>query len=136
MPFRSSTLSVLATLALATPGWGAGQAPKTTPQAAPRVAADPAPALRPPEAGLHRFIVVRTFPAGALDGLDADGKKTVNKCNATFGVHWVYSYANADKTKTFCIYEGPSEQAVRDAATANKIPVDDVIEVPVVLMPQ
>lgn len=132
MSFRSSTFAVLATLSLAAPGLGAAETPKT----APKVTADPAPAVRAPQAGLRRFMVVRTFPAGALDGLDAEGKKTVNACNATFGVHWVYSYANADKTKTFCIYEGPSEKAVRDAATANKIPVDDIIEVPVVLMPQ
>jgi len=51
-------------------------------------------------------------------------------------VHWVHSYANADKTKTFCIYDGPSEKAVREAATANKIPVDDIIEIPVVLSPK
>jgi hypothetical protein len=29
-----------------------------------------------------------------------------------------------------------SEQAVRDAAAANKIPVDSIIEVPVVLLPR
>jgi hypothetical protein len=132
MALRPNTFPVLAALALLTSALGAGQAPK----AAPAVVADPAPAVRAPEAGLRRFIVVRTFPAGALAGLDADGKRAVNKCNATFGVRWVYSYANADRTKTFCIYEAPSEQAIRDAAIANKIPADDVIEVPVVLMPQ
>lgn len=72
----------------------------------------------------------------ALAGPDAEGKKTVNACNATFGVRWVHSYANADRTKTFCIYEGPDEQAVKAAAVANKIPVDDIIEVPVALLPQ
>lgn len=131
MAFRPNPLPVLAALALLTSALGA----RETPKAAPAATADPAPAVRAPESGLRRFIVVRTFPAGALAGLDADGKKAVNKCNATFGVRWVYSFANADKTKTFCIYEAPSEQAIRDAAVANKIPADDVIEVPVVLMP-
>jgi len=132
MAFRPNTLPMLAALALLTTALGAGQAPKV----APAVVVDPAPAVRAPESGLRRFIVVRTFPAGALAGLDADGKKAVNKCNASFGVRWVYSYANADRTKTFCIYEASSEQAIRDAAVANKIPVDDVVEVPVVLLPQ
>ena len=81
-------------------------------------------------------MVVRTFPAGVLAGLDATAKKAVNACNSTHGVSWVYSYANADKTKTFCIYDGPSEQAIRDAATGNKIPVDYIVEIPVVLKPQ
>ena len=97
---------------------------------------DGAPAVAVPAAGLHRFMVVRTFPAGALAGLDANAKKAVNACNTTHGVTWVHSYANADKTKTFCIYDGPSEKAVRDAAAANKIPVDDIIEIPVVLIPK
>ncbi len=98
--------------------------------------AEAAPAVKAPQPGMHRYMVVRTFPAGALAGLDANAKKAVNQCNSTHKVKWVHSYANADKTKTFCIYDGPSEQAVRDAATANKIPVDDIIEIPVVLSPK
>jgi hypothetical protein len=84
----------------------------------------------------HRYVVERTFPKGALDGLDAAAKSKVNQTNAGFGVHWVTSYANADKTKTFCIYEGPNEQAIRNAASANKIPVDSITEVPVTLDPK
>jgi Protein of unknown function (DUF4242) len=79
----------------------------------------------------HRYIIERTFPAGALDGVDAAVKKKVNDNNATVGVSWVQSYANADKTKTFCEYEGPSENAVRKAAQLNGLPVDHVTEVPV-----
>ena len=87
-------------------------------------------------AATHRYLIERTFPAGALDGLDAAGKIRINSTNAEFGVHWVTSYANADKTRTFCIYEGPSEAAVREAASANGIPVDSVTEVPVTLSPE
>lgn len=83
----------------------------------------------------HRYLVERTFPAGALDGLNAEGKTKINATNAKFGVHWLLSYANAAKTKTYCIYEGPSETAVREAAAANEIPVDSVTEVPVTLLP-
>jgi hypothetical protein len=84
----------------------------------------------------HRYLVERTFPAGALDGLDAALKAKVNANNAKFGVHWVTSYANADKTKTYCIYEGPSETAIREAATSNGLPVDSVSEIPVTLSPK
>jgi len=125
MPSSTHVLPLLAVLALL-PANLSG----TTPSA------DAAPAVAVPAGGLHRFMVVRTFPAGALAGLDAAGKKAVNACNAAHGVTWVHSYANADKTKTFCIYDGPSEKAIRDAATANKIPVDDIIEIPVVLNPK
>ncbi len=130
MSIRSYALPILAALALLPSGLGARQA------STPTAAADSAPAIQAPETGLRRFMVVRTFPAGALAGLDATAKKAVNACNSTHGVSWVYSYANADKTKTFCIYDGPSEQAIRDAATGNKIPVDYIVEIPVVLKPQ
>jgi Protein of unknown function (DUF4242) len=91
------------------------------------------PAASPVKGSLHRYMVERTFPPGALSGLNADTKKKVNANNATVGVRWIKSFANADKTKTFCIYEGPSEAAVRKAAALNALPVDSVTEVPVTL---
>lgn len=84
---------------------------------------------------VHRYLIERTFPAGALDGLDAATKARVNANNASVGVHWVKSFANADRTKTFCVYEGPSEDAIRQAAALNNLPVDSVTEVPVDLTP-
>lgn len=83
----------------------------------------------------HRYIVERTFRPGALDHLDAAAKAKVNANNEKHGVRWLMSYANAARTKTYCIYEGPSEQAIRDAASANGLPVDAVTEVPVTLLP-
>jgi hypothetical protein len=91
------------------------------------------PAARAP---VHRYLVERTFPAGALAGLDAATKAQVNARNASVGVRWVQSYATADKTKTFCIYEGPSEKAVRKAAALNHLPIDRVVEIPVTLLPK
>ena len=126
MRIGSYLLPALTALTLALPCQAAG-ATKT------KSKIDAAPAVAAPKAGMKRYMVTRTFPAGALEGLDAKAKKGVNKCNATKGVRWVYSYANADKTKTYCIYEAPNEQAIRDAATANKIPVDDIVEIPNVL---
>jgi Protein of unknown function (DUF4242) len=84
----------------------------------------------------HRYLVERTFPPGALDGLDAAAKAQVNANNASLGVVWVTSYANADKTRTFCVYEGASEKAVREAAELNHIPVDRVTEIPIDLVPR
>ena len=97
--------------------------------------AAPPPAFAP-KAPVHRYLVERTFPPGALKGLDATTKKKVNANNASVGVRWVQSYANADETKTFCVYEGPNEAAVRKAAELNKLPVDSVTEVPVTLSPK
>ena len=84
----------------------------------------------------HRYLIERIFLASALDGLDAAGKAKINATNAKYGVYWVMSYANAAKTKTYCIYKAPSETAVRQAAQANAIPVNTVTEVPVTLLPK
>lgn len=81
----------------------------------------------------HRYVIQRTFPAGALAGLDAAAKAKVNQTNAKFGVKWLMSFASGDRTKTFCLYEGPTEAAIRLAAQANHLPVDAVTEVPVTL---
>jgi Protein of unknown function (DUF4242) len=98
---------------------------------------DPAQqAVAPVKASTHRYLVERTFPPGALAGLDAATKKKVNANNASVGVRWVMSYANADETKTFCVYDGPSVVAVRKAAELNKLPVDSITEVPVTLSPK
>jgi hypothetical protein len=85
--------------------------------------------------GVHRYLIERTFPAGALDGLDAEAKARVNANNESAGVRWVKSFANSDKTKTYCVYEGPSESAIREAAALNDLPVDRVTEIPVDLTP-
>ena len=84
---------------------------------------------------MPRYMIERTFPAGALEGLDEKAKRAVNIKNAGLGVKWVHSYANTDKTKTFCVYEGPNEDAIRAAAKDNEIPVDRIVEIPVDLTP-
>jgi len=93
-------------------------------------------AAAPAKSTMHRYVVERTFPPGALKGLDAATKAKVNANNASVGVRWVTSYANADETKTYCIYEGPNKEAIRKAAELNKLPVDSITEVPVTLSPR
>lgn len=85
---------------------------------------------------VNRYLIQRTFPAGALDGVTSQVKKVVNDNNKVLGVTWEHSYVNPDKTKTFCIYTGPSEDAVREAAKRNTLPVDSVTEIPTILFPK
>jgi len=82
-----------------------------------------------PAQSTHRYLIERTFPSGALDGVDAAAKQKVNANNKSLDVNWEKSYANADKTKTYCVYTGPSESAVRAAARLNGLPVDVVTEI-------
>ncbi|HZT12808.1 MAG TPA: DUF4242 domain-containing protein, partial [Candidatus Baltobacteraceae bacterium] len=57
--------------------------------------------------------------------------QTVVGNNAQNGVTWVHSYVSNDKTKTYCIYDGPNEAAIRQAAQTNGLPVDAITEVSV-----
>ena len=49
--------------------------------------------------------------------------------NAAEGVTWVHSYVTPDKQTTFCVYDGPSPEAIRRAAETNQLPVDRITEV-------
>ena len=83
---------------------------------------------------MPRFMVERTFPDGLHIPPTEGGSEaclTVVGRNAENGVTWVHSYVSADKTKTFCIYDGPNEAAIRDAATKNGLPIDAVTPVSV-----
>lgn len=83
---------------------------------------------------MPRFMVERTFPAGLSIPMTPDGAavcSTVVGTNATEGVTWVHSYVSSDKTKTYCIYDGPNEAAIRASAEKNGLPVDKVVPVSV-----
>jgi hypothetical protein len=62
----------------------------------------------------------------------ADG---INRLNAEEGVRWLYSFLSADKRKTYCLYEAPSPQAIRTAATRTGFPADVIVEVTDRIMP-
>ena len=49
--------------------------------------------------------------------------------NMDKGVTWVHSSVTPDRKKTFCIYDGPTPEAIRDVAKKNSLPVDRITEV-------
>jgi hypothetical protein len=73
------------------------------------------------------FIVERTFADELEPSLEAaDG---INRINDEEGVRWMYSFLSADKRKTYCLYEAPSPEAIRTAATRAGLPADVIVEV-------
>ena len=83
---------------------------------------------------MPRFMVERTFGDGLhIPSNDAGAAAclTVVGKNAGNDVTWVHSYVSADKKKTFCIYDGPDEAAIRASAEQNGLPVDAVTPVTV-----
>ena len=81
---------------------------------------------------MPRYIVERTFPEGLVIPTDSAGStacRTVVDNNANELVTWVHSYVNEDKSKTFCVYDGPNPEAIRHAASRNDLPVDQITQV-------
>jgi hypothetical protein len=77
-------------------------------------------------------MVERTFPDGLGIPATEEGAQMclgVVERNAEEGVTWVHSYVSDDKSKTFCVYDGPSPEAIRRTAGANSLPVDTITEV-------
>ena len=72
------------------------------------------------------FVIERQF-ADILDvaGLDHEGIKAVND---DVGIRWLYSFLSADKKKTYCLYEAPNPDAIREAARKLNIPADVIVE--------
>lgn len=83
---------------------------------------------------MARYLVERTFPDGLAIPRNAEGAATcaaVIGTNAQEGVTWIHSYVTPDKTRTVCVYDAPSPEAVRLVAKHNGLPVDSVTEVSV-----
>ena len=83
---------------------------------------------------MPRFLVERTFPEGLhipVDAKGADVCMSVVDTNAKSGVTWVQSYVSADLRKTFCVYDAPTPDAVRESARNNNLPIDSITAVSV-----
>jgi hypothetical protein len=79
------------------------------------------------------FLIERRY-ADSLE-LTAEGADGVNRINDDEGVRWLYSFLSTDKRKTYCLYEAPSAEAIRRAATRAGLPADVVVEMTGTLQP-
>lgn len=81
---------------------------------------------------MPRYIVERTFPEGLHIPVNAAGAKACDQVvgtNAQSGVTWIHSYVSDDLRKTYCLYEAPSPDAIRETAAMNHLPVDKITPV-------
>ena len=73
------------------------------------------------------FVIERNF-AEQLE-LTSDAARLVTEINGDVGVHWLFSFLSADKKKTYCLYEAPNAEAIREAARRANLPADVIMEV-------
>ena len=83
---------------------------------------------------MPRYLVERSFPDGLSIPMTDEGSaacRNVIEHNAKEGVTWVHSYVNPDRSKSFCIYDGPTPESIHRAARKTGLPVDSITEVSV-----
>jgi len=73
------------------------------------------------------YLIERNF-ADQLE-VSPEAAAGITRINDDVGVRWLYSFLSADKKKTYCLYEAPSAELIREAAQRNGLPADVVIEV-------
>jgi hypothetical protein len=81
---------------------------------------------------MPRYVIERNFPDGPGLAPNQQGREaaaTVIANNAQQGVTWLHSYVTTDKKKTFCLYDGPSPEAIRKVAERNGLPIERITEV-------
>jgi hypothetical protein len=81
---------------------------------------------------MPRYMIEREFPDGLAVPANADGAAAmldvVDK-NAQEAVTWIHSYVTDDKKRTYCVYDGPTPEAIRVVAARNGLPVNGIHEV-------
>jgi hypothetical protein len=83
---------------------------------------------------MPRYLVERTFHEGLRIPLDGSGARAcvgVVDANAKHGVTWLHSYVSDDLRKTYCLYDGPSVEAIRAAARDSNLPLEAITQVSV-----
>lgn len=83
---------------------------------------------------MPRYLIQRSFPDGLEIPSTPAGRetfRTVVANNLAEQVTWIHSYVSADHRTTYCIYDGPSPEALRRAAGSSGLPVSSITEVDV-----
>ncbi len=83
---------------------------------------------------MPRYIVEREYPDGLRIPIDENGARAslaLVESNLADQVTWLHSYVSADRKKSFCVYDGPSPEAIRRTASRNKLPLQRITEVSV-----
>ena len=70
---------------------------------------------------MPRYLVERSFPEGLPIPLTEEGTEKVpprRRAQRRRRRQWVHSYVIPSRTKSFCIYDGPTPESIRKAPSA------------------
>jgi hypothetical protein len=81
---------------------------------------------------MPRYVIEREFSDEwriPMDDVGANACLAVVESNLTDQVTWIHSYVSVDKTRTYCVYDAPSPEALRRAAGRSRLPIVRITEV-------
>jgi hypothetical protein len=86
------------------------------------------PSLARSEGMTMALFVIERHYAEQLE-VTPEAARLIGQVNGDVGVHWLFSFLSADKRKTYCLYEAPNADAIREAARRANLPADVIVEV-------
>ena len=72
------------------------------------------------------YLIERNF-AEQLN-VNQEAATAVCQVNTDVGIQLLTSFLSADKKKTYCLYEAPNPEAIREAARRLNLPADTIVE--------
>jgi hypothetical protein len=79
------------------------------------------------ESCMPLFVIERHF-AEQIE-MTRDRASEITLINADVGVQWLFSFLSADRKKSYCLYEAPNAEMIREAARRAHVPADVIVEV-------
>ena len=75
------------------------------------------------------FVIERTFAEALSTEADPSAELALEAVNDELGLEWVSTFVTADRTRTYCLYESPSAELLREHAQRLGFPIDAIVEV-------
>lgn len=83
---------------------------------------------------MPRYMITRSLPPLTAEQLEQVRLESTRVCGQ-LGITWVRSHITADGKHSFCEYDAPSEEAVREHGRISGIPIDDIMPIGMELGP-
>ena len=84
---------------------------------------------------MPRYIVERTIPKLSPAELQGIGKKVIEVADTLPGVTWIKSHISESAGKSYCEFEAPNPDVLRQHATQVGLPVDKISAVEIEVDP-
>ena len=76
---------------------------------------------------MPKFLIERNFAEQLEITPEIAGQ--IKSVSTDIGMQWLFSFLSADKKKTYCLFEAPNAETIRENAKRLNLPADVVVEV-------